>query len=101
MSVDRSDAERMAELARLSLDGQEMERLLEDLNRILDHVRVLQGIDAPEGPEPEVGHGPTRDPAADAPDALVHPLAAFAPELRDGFFVVPPPPGVHGEDEEP
>lgn len=42
------------------------------------------------------GPGPsgTRSPAAETPDPLHMAPSAFAPDVREGFFVVPPPPGV-------
>lgn len=119
MSVDRLEAARVAELARLALDERELEALAADVSRILDHVRALRSV------APAVGEGPDEpgvvgvargalgesvgdrdapakapDAAPDAPDPLVHPLRSFAPDLREGFFVVPPPPGVQaGEDD--
>ena len=123
MSVDRREAARVAELARLALDERELDALAADLSRILDHVRALQSVAPAEGEAPDepgvvgvapgalgesVGgrDAPAKAPDAppdvppDAPDPLVHPLGSFAPDLREGFFVVPPPPGVQaGEDD--
>ena len=36
--------------------------------------------------------------AAEEPDALRREIGSFAPDWREGFFVVPPLPGVHAED---
>lgn len=43
--------------------------------------------------------GGTRDAAAETPDPLTARPEAFAPRVAEGFFVVPPPPGVTGEDD--
>lgn len=61
------------------------------------------GADGADGKEADMawatdpgGPGPsgTRSPAAETPDPLRIRPAAFAPDVRMGFFVVPPPPGV-------
>ena len=44
--------------------------------------------------------GGTRDAAAETPDPLRVRPEAFAPSMAGGFFVVPPPPGVTGHDDE-
>lgn len=36
--------------------------------------------------------------APSGPDPLLRPPGAFAPEMIEGFFVVPPPPGVVADD---
>mgnify|MGYP006969386848 FL=1 len=119
MSVDRDEVRRIAELARLSLDDGETQRLTEEMNRILDHAERLRNLGAAEsdhktddevtggGREPFAGATPEADdavavPEADdtvaAPDVLMRGLADFAPEMHDGFFTVPPPPGVVATD---
>ena len=42
----------------------------------------------------------TRAASVEEPDALTRPLGSFAPDWRENFFVVPPPPGVHREEPE-
>jgi len=138
--VDRKEAARVAELARLALGEAELEALAGDLSRILDHVRVVQAVAPAAGEAAGTGGaGPDGATAMDGPDAvhypiyavapderaahdqalevvtpdereaqdhrpevvaqippdpLAHPLKAIVPDFRDGFFVVPPPPGV-------
>ncbi len=97
MSVTSADARRIAELARLDLDDAELERLTGDLNRILDHVVAFGGLELSEAPDVGVAAGTPpslRDAAAETPDPLSHGPEAGAPDWRDGFFVVPPLPGL-------
>ena len=143
MSVDRDEVRRIAELAKLSLDDSETDRLAEEMTRILGHAERLRGVgsgtvaDARDRADPEDGsdldHGPDLDhgsaglmastggtgtplvsrtaegaqpgsgAAPDAgdpavPDPLARDLTDFAPEMHDGFFTVPPPPGVSAEE---
>lgn len=100
MSVDRADVARIAELARLSLDDDEAERLTGELNRILDHVEALRALGEVEPPVAAQPREATSTRAREdgAPDALMRRPDEFAPRWSEGFFVVPPPPGVrHGE----
>jgi len=111
VSVDRAEVARIAELARLSLDEDEIERLTGDMNRILGFADRLRGdgVVGEGGLEKSsTGTGPVggaRDAAgpatagvrsaeAEIPDALASGAEAFAPRFEQGFFVVPPPPGV-------
>jgi aspartyl-tRNA(Asn)/glutamyl-tRNA(Gln) amidotransferase subunit C len=92
MTIRREDVERIAELARLEIPPEGMERMAGELSAVLDFVRALDRLDL-------AGLAPTRLAPADAPlredepngrrlaseDAL-----AMAPEAEDGFFLVPP-----------
>ena len=100
MSVAREHAERIAALARLRFEADELTRITEDLNHILDHVEVLRTLEAAaeaewEGVTPATAESTTRGAGAERPDALGRGIEAFAPDAREGFFVVPPFPGVH------
>jgi aspartyl-tRNA(Asn)/glutamyl-tRNA(Gln) amidotransferase subunit C len=44
-TISRSDVEHVARLARLGLTDDELERMAEQLNRILDAIAVLQEVD--------------------------------------------------------
>ncbi|MDH3272517.1 MAG: aspartyl/glutamyl-tRNA amidotransferase subunit C [Gemmatimonadota bacterium] len=99
MSVDRAEVERIARLAKLSLDDVEADRLTDDMNRILEHAERLRALEADDREAPvapvDARRPPaTRSPQAESPDALEASLERFAPDAREGFFVVPPPPGV-------
>jgi Asp-tRNA(Asn)/Glu-tRNA(Gln) amidotransferase C subunit len=113
VSVERAEVDRIAALARLRLESSEGEALTADMNRILQHVDRLQGAVA-QGAEEETDASAeeadtfsgslnetpagrllgVRDGGADSPDPLTSAISDFAPDLREGFFVVPPPHGV-------
>ncbi len=91
MSVSEHDVRHIAALARLGLEPERVPALVAELNGILAHMDVLSRVntsvvEAVEG----VGAGgmPLRADGG-APDALARPREAFAPETRDGFFLVP------------
>lgn len=91
----------MAALARIRLDDGEVLGLVEDLNRILEHVDVLREVATGGGGEagPSVAEGMgTRGAEADHRDPLEAPLAEFAPDFREGFFVVPRLPGLEVDE---
>jgi len=104
MSVDREHAAAIASLARLCFDDEELTKITEELNEVLAHVETLKGLevdDIPRSDDPLEGEGdPTRGAGAETPDALARGLEDIAPDAREGFFVVPPLPGVHVEDAE-
>ena len=100
MSVDREEVRRIADLAKLELADDEVGRLADEMSRILDHAQRLQEVEEATGAGADAVDG---DPPPGAlrwegnpmdPDPLVHPLHTVAPDLRDGFFAVPRPPGV-------
>ena len=103
MSVHRSEVERIAELARLSFDPKEVERLTDELNRVLEHVEVLGQLAGRATPAPatdDVGAPPTRAPGRGEPDPLALGPDELAPRWVRGFYVVPPPPGVHANQDD-
>jgi aspartyl/glutamyl-tRNA(Asn/Gln) amidotransferase C subunit len=98
--VGRDEAGRIAALARLRFDSDELGRITEDLNHILDHVEELRSLEhRTVDARPDVDRPSTRGSDAERPDPLRREIASFAPDWRDGFFVVPPFPGVHQEGE--
>ncbi len=91
MAVTREDVEHVAGLARLALDETRVPALVEQLNAILGHMDVLQQVDtrkviAASG----VGDQgmPLREDGG-PPIPLHRAREMFAPEMRDGFFIVP------------
>jgi len=102
MSVERDEVTRIAELARLRLDSDEADRLTTELNGILEHMKILRGLPG-VGPEERAGPGALRSTRASEegePDVLRTRPGDFAPIWASGFFVVPPPPGVHREEDD-
>jgi aspartyl-tRNA(Asn)/glutamyl-tRNA(Gln) amidotransferase subunit C len=91
MAVTIADVHHIAELARLGLDPERARSLVAELNAILGHMEALSKVDT-TGVEATAGVGAAGTPLrADAggPPPLARAPAAFAPAMRDGFFVVP------------
>ena len=91
MAVTVDDVRHMADLARLGPDPERTRNLVTELNTILGHMEALAKVDT-AGVEPTVGIGASGTPLrADTggPPRLVRAPLAFAPAMRDGFFVVP------------
>ena len=123
MSVDRAEVRRIAILASLELTDTEADRLTDEMNRILEHAARLREVEParPPGAQPSEedarpAGGPTgstgestggsvrpdgtRSDDLTTPDTLARPIADWAPATSEGFFLVPPPPGVHAADDE-
>lgn len=91
MAVTREDVKHIAELARLSVNETEAEGLMLQLNDILSHMDALSAVDtAGITPASGVGSGgtPLRQDRGQAVP-LQNPISSFAPEFKDGFFLVP------------
>lgn len=89
--ITREDVERTADLARLSLDEDEIVAMTRELDRILDHADQLQALDT-EGIEPTAHAIPLPTPLReDRAVAGMDPELALAnAPLREGTaFVVP------------
>jgi len=91
MAVDETDVRHVADLARLGLDPDRIGALVRELNAILGHMQVLEAVptrgEAASGAD-RSAQLPLREDAG-TPIPLLRPLEAFAPEMRDGFFLVP------------
>jgi aspartyl-tRNA(Asn)/glutamyl-tRNA(Gln) amidotransferase subunit C len=91
VSVTVDDVRHIAALARLGLPAERIPSLVDELNRILEHMDVLAGV--PSRPEQRVagvsaGGMPLReDVGPQLP--LARTREDFAPAMRDGFFLVP------------
>lgn len=92
MGVTEDDVRRIAALAHLRPDPEDVTRLTEELNGILDHVRALERLDLSDSEVEEPDSTRTmrfRDPGL-PPDALADGApASIAPRWEDGFFAVP------------
>ena len=89
--ITREQVDRIAELARLSLEGEEAEAMERDLERILDYVAALQELDT-EGVTPTAHAITLATPVR--PDEAEEPMdpelaIANAPESVGTAFVVP------------
>ena len=92
MAVTERDVRHVAALARLGLEESRIASLVSELNGILAHMEVLQRVETGGGGW-DVGGSlaatPTRSDMAGAPIPLGLSRDSFAPEMRDGFFLVP------------
>jgi aspartyl-tRNA(Asn)/glutamyl-tRNA(Gln) amidotransferase subunit C len=91
MAVTREDVLHVASLARLALDDDDVPRLVRELNGILAHMEALKKVDTTgvSGAEAVGDAGMPLRVDAGPPYPLAHPREEFAPEMRDGFFIVP------------
>jgi len=92
MSISRKDVEHVAGLAHLALTEGEIERMVSDLNAILDyaaHLNALdlQGIDPAENPDEQAT--PLRPDLA-KPGLSPGKATALAPSSAEDLFKVPP-----------
>lgn len=96
MSVNRETVAKIASLARLSMADEELDRMVPELNQILDWVDQLGEVDC-SGVEPMTAVVPQalrlRDDVVDA-DPLTgggvrDKVLANAPAAEHGFFAVP------------
>ncbi len=87
-SITRADIQRIADLAELHVDEAAAAELEGQLRRILDHVERLNEL--PQDGPAEIPRPPARlrrdEPSA---DPLDRPPAAWAPDFKEGLFVVP------------
>ncbi len=91
MEVTRDEVLRIAALARFKLDDSRVDALTRELSSILGHIEVLSTVDtASVQPTEGIGAGGTPLRAdVSAPGNLSVSLGTFAPEMNDGFFIVP------------
>jgi aspartyl-tRNA(Asn)/glutamyl-tRNA(Gln) amidotransferase subunit C len=91
MAVSEEEVRHVAALARLGLDDARVATIAAELNGILAHMDVLQKVDTSDV-HPVAGIGAAGMPLRDDAGAQI-PLSrardAFAPAMRDGFFLVP------------
>lgn len=91
MSIGRDEVLHVAKLAELAVPESELNRLVEQMNRIVDYVAQLDQVPADTGTEPFLPGPPSVSLREDIEGAmpLARPPAAMAPEFVDGFFLVP------------
>jgi aspartyl-tRNA(Asn)/glutamyl-tRNA(Gln) amidotransferase subunit C len=92
MSITRDEVRRIAELARLEIPEDRIERMAAELSAVLDFAGTLQRLDL-EGCEPTLfapAGTPLREDAIDGRTLTPAAALAAAPEAEHGFFLVPP-----------
>ena len=91
MSVTEAEVRHVASLARLGLEADVIPTIAAELNGILAHMEVLSRVDT-SNLAPVTGIGAAGTPLrVDGGNQipLARPREAFAPAMRDGFFLVP------------
>lgn len=91
MSIDKDTARKVAHLARIAIEEDELEALTGELNAILGWVEQLAEVDV-DGVEPMTSVTPMalklrEDRVTDG--ARRDDILANAPDAREGFFAVP------------
>ena len=91
MSVSLDEVRHIAALARLGISEERAQRLAQELSSILAHMQVLSRVDEERaaGSADETHEGMMLRPDVGPPIPLLRAPAFFAPEMRDGFFLVP------------
>lgn len=91
MSIDQSTASRVAKLARIRVEEEQLPALASEFNTILGFIEQLSEVDV-EGVEPMVSVTPMRlkrrmDEVTDGNQQ--DKVLSNAPDAREGFFAVP------------
>ncbi|TMQ72257.1 MAG: Asp-tRNA(Asn)/Glu-tRNA(Gln) amidotransferase subunit GatC [Candidatus Eisenbacteria bacterium] len=92
MSIQRDDVQKIAELARLEIPAERVERVARELSAVLDYAASLGQLDL-TGCEPTAFApvlAPLRADALDGRRLTPEQALAQAPEGEGGFFLVPP-----------
>jgi len=92
MAISRDEVRRIAELARLEIPDDRLERMAAELSAVLDFVAALQRLDL-AGLEPTTfapADTPLREDVPDGRRLSNEAALAAAPEREDPFFLVPP-----------
>jgi aspartyl-tRNA(Asn)/glutamyl-tRNA(Gln) amidotransferase subunit C len=91
MSIGRDDVLHVAKLAELAVHDGDLDRIVGQLNRIVDFVAQLDQVPA-DGSADLFLPGPSEAALREdvpGPVPLARPPAELAPEFADGFFLVP------------
>lgn len=91
MSIDTATAQKVAKLARIRVEEEDLPALAAEFNTILGFIEQLSEVDV-DGVEPMVSVTPMRlKRRADKVNDGNHPAEALsnAPDAREGFFAVP------------
>ena len=91
MSVDQATVRRIARLARIAVEDQEIPHLQSEINAILSFVEELSSVDV-EGVEPMTSVIPMKLPLREdvvTDGEIPAKVLANAPLTENGFFLVP------------
>lgn len=88
MGVTPDDVRRMAALARIGVPEERLVQLVGELDGILVHMAALAQVTA-RAPDTVTADGMPLAPDEPMPLPLTRRREAFAPDMRDGYFVVP------------
>ena len=91
MSIDTEPARRVAKLARIKVEDEDLPALAQEFNAILGFIEQLNEVDV-DGVEPMTSVTPMRlkrrvDEVTDG--GMADKVLANAPDAREGFFAVP------------
>jgi aspartyl-tRNA(Asn)/glutamyl-tRNA(Gln) amidotransferase subunit C len=91
VSISLDEVRHIAALARLGISDERAQLAAEELTSILAHMQVLSRVDDERaaGWDTDGKTGMTMRPDLGPPIPLLRPPAFFAPEMREGFFLVP------------
>jgi aspartyl-tRNA(Asn)/glutamyl-tRNA(Gln) amidotransferase subunit C len=91
MSIGREEVLHVASLAELAVRDEDLDRLVEQLNRIVDYVAQLEQVPADGTADPFLPGPRQVELREDVPGSvpLARPPAEWAPEFDEGFFLVP------------
>jgi aspartyl-tRNA(Asn)/glutamyl-tRNA(Gln) amidotransferase subunit C len=91
MSIGLDEVLHVAKLAELAVRENELRRLVDQMNRIVDYVATLDEVPGDRIADPFLA-GPrsvTLREDVEGAVPLARPPGAMAPEFREGFFLVP------------
>jgi aspartyl/glutamyl-tRNA(Asn/Gln) amidotransferase C subunit len=91
MSIGREDVLHVARLAELEVPARDVDGLVAQITRIVDYVAQLDRVPASDDSEPFQAGPAVVLLRADTPGSvpLIRGPESFAPEFRDGLFLVP------------
>jgi aspartyl-tRNA(Asn)/glutamyl-tRNA(Gln) amidotransferase subunit C len=91
VAVSEDDVRHVASLARLAIEPARLPSLVAELNGILGHMEVLGGVVTPQMGDGRGEATATRMRSDESGTSvpLAIPREEFAPQVRDGFFLVP------------
>lgn len=91
MSIGRDEVLHVARLAELAVEEGELNRLVEQMNRIVDYVAQLDTVPVNRRADPFLPGPQAVSLREDIEGAqpVARPPNELAPEFKDGFFLVP------------